>query len=783
MERWMQKSFTLAARASAWYSRLVAMETVQMVGRLVREFVLTALLARGVILGGWSPFGVAMTAAAVSQNSGYAAVMGAFVGSLLPETNLMGLTTAAAALMTLICGHVFEPWRERKVWLMPLLTAVCMASCTVVCLNQFTITLLAQWLFASVLAGLAVLGYRMALAPVESLRELQQPIGGLVVLTTLAMSLSDLTMAGVFSPARVIALFVVICIAYLYGDTTGTAVGVGMGACLDLAAGGAYFTCTYGITALVAGAFQGMRKRTFALVALVAGLSSSLLGAGNPFFLANVVETIGALLIFAGVPQQTLDRLHDWIFPDKPDPQVGLTRLKQRMGRYTAEASQAFHTLYLSMLSGAEYGKADKNAELRAVFDRAGQEICNRCPACHSCWQRDTLTAISAFREASVPMLRRGYAIGEDFPLPFRNRCAHFPELLRTVNDGLHGLQEREAFRQLCAQNRSLVARQYAGITDILKQMSGTAPHDLTALPHRERQVRAYVSAFGRLDNVAVYRDGHTRIRVELTGQEIGKIMQQKQGFTAGLSALLHCGLTEPEMIVDELGERLLLREQAPFRVVVSISQRKKEGESVSGDSGRWFVTEEGVACMLLADGMGTGEHAARDSRTLLGLMERFLRAGIAMEDAVCTIAPAFLMRADGMRGVTLDVLTVDLFTGVAHCLKCGAAPAYYCTNGCDQTAVFSNRTLPLGLTDRAEQAIPLMLQHGDVFAMVTDGVSDGQEDGWVKRLLHERRADSPKELAARLVMNAAARGSQDDLTAMVIRMEKRAFLLEENAS
>ena len=40
----------------------------------------------------------------------------------------------------------------------------------------------------------------------------------------------------------------------------------------------------------------------------------------------------------------------------------------------------------------------------------------------------------------------------------------------------------------------------------------------------------------------------------------------------------------------------------------------KKEGESVSGDRGTYFKTDAGALCVILSDGMGTGEDAAGES-------------------------------------------------------------------------------------------------------------------------------------------------------------------------
>lgn len=177
---------------------------------------------------------------------------------------------------------------------------------------------------------------------------------------------------------------------------------------------------------------------------------------------------------------------------------------------------------------------------------------------------------------------------------------------------------------------------------------------------------------------------------------------------------------------------------------------------------------------MLLADGMGSGAAAAQDSRSILSLMERFLRAGIPAADALRTIAPAFRLRSDGTRGVTLDALTLDLFTGKGECLKCGAAPSFLRTSGA--VTRLSGGNLPVGLSDdpAADQSVPLRMDHGDVFVLVSDGICDGTDDEWLRHLLHDRVSDTPKELAAKIVVSAAERGVNDDLTAVVVRLERR---------
>jgi stage II sporulation protein E len=446
--------------------------------------------------------------------------------------------------------------------------------------------------------------------------------------------------------------------------------------------------------------------------------------------------------------------------------------MRQSAKQYAGEAAQGFYEMYLAMLTGAQRGRFAADEDIHAIFDKAADRVCRSCAICGQCWQRDYIATLSALNDVSAPMLKRGRAEAGDFPRHFSDRCIRFPELLRSVNEALFTLRERQEYRKKCEENRSLVARQYAGVTGILRQVSAGLSQECVTQPARERQVRRYAAAFGKVDSVAVFRDGGHRLRVELAGPGIDAILREGEGFAAGLSALLSIGLSAPEKRSDELGVRLVMREKAPFRAVVGVAQRQKEGEKISGDTGRYFLTEEGVACLLLCDGMGTGEAAAHDSRMMLGLMERFLRAGVQPGDAIRTVAPAFRLQNDGRRFVTMDVLTLDLFSGRAESIKCGAAPSYLRTAG--GLTRLMNAALPVGLSeeDGAGDAVPLRLAHGDLFLMLSDGVTDGTDDRWVLDILQKNPHAGPKEIAAQLVAGASLRGAADDMTAMVLRLE-----------
>lgn len=764
--------------AAAWAAGLWKQEHLRTLITGVQRFVLCAVLAQGTILGGYMPFGLAMTAALMARGAGLSALGGLVCGVMLRGDGFHGGIYAAAALLVLCVMSVCAGLRvmsER--WFAPCVATFASAACTFVFLP-----LGAELTAPAVLTFLLVQGitfgvcwmYGAAFAPPRDENDWRRPVTLLVLTVTVLLSLSGINLFGVFAPARAGALLLVLAAAYLGGPAAGAAAGVAFGAAMDLNIGyGALFTCCYGLCALVAGLFHDSGRGWFSVCALGGGLCAAMLGVEHPLFIPLIAELFCAVLLFAALPPFVWEAIRRSLLPDTLMGEATSQRVRRLAGTCATEAAQAFYELYLAMLHGVSEGKAAGDRNIRAVFDYASDHVCKNCMLCTQCWQRDYVSTLAALNDVTQPMLQRGRAEMSDFPYHFAARCARLPELMRAINSALFALRERESLRRQQEENQSLLARQYAGITDILRQLGAEVTQDETAQPLMERQVRRYAAAFGWIDRVCAVRDSQGRLTVELYGEGIDDIMKQGDGFSAGLSALLGVTLTAPEKKKGSQGIHVEMHERAPYRAVVGIGRQQKEGASVSGDNACYFLTDTGTACLLLSDGMGSGAAASRDSRMLITSLERFLRAGISVGDALHAVSPALRLRSDGMRFTTLDAFTLDLFSGRAENLKCGAAPTYMRLNG--RWTILPGTALPIGLAEEDElgDAVPLQMNDGDIVVLLSDGVTDGTDDKWVRQLLIAHAGDSPKEIAAQLVNEAKGRGHDDDRTVMVMKIEK----------
>lgn len=201
---------------------------------------------------------------------------------------------------------------------------------------------------------------------------------------------------------------------------------------------------------------------------------------------------------------------------------------------------------------------------------------------------------------------------------------------------------------------------------------------------------------------------------------------------------------------------------ERPYRIGAVL--RPKAGETVCGDSVASFESGDGLLCLLLSDGSGSGEGARRESALTVRLLRQFLEAGIHAEAALKTLNAALALRSEETGAFsTIDLMTVALSTGETALYKYGAAPTYVKKGG--SVRRITGHALPAGL--RESPADPdvtrLTLKPGSFAVMISDGVADAMEDDWLQDLLAGWEGEDPQTLAGLVMQTALRRGAPED--------------------
>lgn len=228
-----------------------------------------------------------------------------------------------------------------------------------------------------------------------------------------------------------------------------------------------------------------------------------------------------------------------------------------------------------------------------------------------------------------------------------------------------------------------------------------------------------------------------------------------------------------PKYIAKE-GSVIYLAEETNFQVLAGTASRKKGMEEVSGDNFGYMDLPDGQMLFGLSDGAGSGAEANGKSATLLELVEQFLEGGIGCENALRLINSVMSMDLKGNHA-TADMGILDLYSGVCHFVKMGAAATFIRRD--TWVEIISCRNLPMGVVEstKMEQTVR-KLYDGDFIVMVTDGLLDSLEGADKERILSDAIASyqgsNPKDLADRLLALADnSEKRRDDAMALVLAL------------
>ena len=213
-------------------------------------------------------------------------------------------------------------------------------------------------------------------------------------------------------------------------------------------------------------------------------------------------------------------------------------------------------------------------------------------------------------------------------------------------------------------------------------------------------------------------------------------------------------------------------------RLSASVVRRRvtARDESVCGDSVTVFKNKDDRFFAFLSDGMGSGSAASAVSKIAVGFLGNMLGIGKLTPELIEMLNGFLCARIQknvAECSATLDLFELDLMNGKSVFYKCGAAPSYVYRRG--RLFKLRSETMPIGILNEVDsKKTVLELTRGDVVVMVSDGVTGEEgECPWLFDLLVQNLPGRSLERTAELVVKyAAASGSVDDITVLLIRVE-----------
>lgn len=727
---------------------------------------------------GGAPFGIALVAAAGTAWSGLSALAGAAGGYLLGGGLGWGIRYVAASVLTFTTAYVFQEFNfASRPFFMPFAAALITALTAFLgsfSLSGATAPEAAALVLETVLAFAGSYFFRIAFekkADLSERGEIRRSVSVTVLAACALMALVPWKIFDLVSVGRTFALIVLMASALKGGMLTGAAAGTVLGITTDLASGGScFYAMTYAFSGLLAGVFSRHSRLVFTLSFVLASALAVTCAWNESISTAALFETFAASVIFILLPTRFLSLIG--MFLHDAEHGSGERDLRRFVAHKVKSLGEAYGELY-GIVERSLSDKSNDN-DVARVFDRAADRVCIHCVNKNRCWNEDYLDTLSALNDATKAMCQNGSLSAEDIPGFFRSRCTDLSSFIQAVNSELRAQNYRRELKARLAERSAVAWEQYADMSRLLSsvadELGSVNGSDLLA----EQRLLRYLRSLEIDAEVSVYRDGRGRLRATMESGSLAPLTADP-GYLNKLSDILGVRVCLPQG-AESSDARLVVLEAEPLAVSVGIAALKKRGERVSGDKGSYFKTDSGVLCVILSDGMGSGDEAAKDSAQVVAILEKFLRSGADGAAAMKVLNSALLLRSGEDWGfATVDLMCIDLFSGETCFYKYGAAPSYVRSGRTVRR--IKGETLAAGLSlggGNAPDVVRMKLQPGSTAIIASDGVIADGEDEWVKNILL-RGGDDMKSLAKSTLREAEQLyGSGDDMTVVTVRVEER---------
>ncbi len=745
----------------------------------VLNFVLGLLLSAIPLFGGSGPFAISFVACAAAGISGLMAAVGGALGYLAFFGFQEGIKSVAALVLVYTASYVFQDAKiSRRAFFMPSITAFFTLLTSF--LGYYTAEagtyMILPLLGETILSYGCAWFYREAMqtdTPMSEAAEMRRGVALLLLFASVLMALSGAVILDVISLGRVLSVLLVLTASARGGALSGVAVGIVLGGAMDaVSAQPIFYTAAYAISALISGIFSRRGRLLFLLSYILCGALCVVLCAATKLRVELLYENFTASVIFLVLPNSLLNQVGALLKSSQSS--TGESGLRRYTARRVRQMAEAFSDLYTTVDSTLSLRCNEEN--ITQVFDRAADHVCCKCKNKNDCWNGSYLDTLSVFNDVSTLIGTNGLLRREDLPQHFLERCLKPDELVSAVNGELRGQMYRRQYYSRMRENSAAAYAQYQDLSEILAGVSEELMNAYGPDPLAQRRLTRYLSAMDIEADVSVFRDRSGRLHILLESAKLKRLMDEP-GSLERLSEVVGVRLCRPNSSDERAEGRVTLLEAEPLSVSVGVASMKKEGEAVSGDRGTYFKTEQGVLCILLSDGMGSGESAAKESVAAIRILERFLRTGIEPMLAMKMLNSVMLLKnCDEWGFATVDLLCIDLFSGSAAFYKYGAAPSY--VKSTRQIRRVRSETLAAGLsvgTAAVPDVVKMRLHPGNIALIASDGVLAENNDSWIRKLLSDADTDNMKLLARETLKTALKQyGASDDMTVLAVRVEKR---------
>ncbi len=731
--------------------------------------------SRAVVFERLMPFGLSFLAGS-SLTFTPAAAIGVFLGYFFPAVSNNGFGYIAALFgivaIKLLLGN-YKKLVDNPVFL----TAIALVSnllTAVISLRSLETTVI-DVITESVLCAMGTFFMAKSFALISRFQSGLLPDE----LTTLLISLSVLILGfnnlqfNEISLGRILGVLLILTSAKYGGIISGAVSGIAVALTVTLSNVSGNIGIAFAFAGLMAGIFASLGKYAQVIVLVIFSFIGAVTVRDTMLVSRTVIEAALGSALFLTLPRKAGIVLGK-VFSSSPKISVP-SGFKKSLTMRLELASRALRDVSETVEQVSSELAKINSPDFNTVISYIERDACAGCKLRVHCWENkksDTLNAILEMTKA----IKQGETSPENAAPPeFKGRCMRVSQIANVTYKRYSDYASHIAAENRIDEVRSVVSDQFDGISDMLYDLSRDFNNDEKFDNSAAENAAAALKNLDiRVSEACSRIDKFGRMTLEFKLLKTPDLVINKLQVMKMLSIVCERDFDVPT--VREIGGDvyIVLNEHAAISVDIGVEQITASGSNMCGDAYKYFLDGKGHFIMILSDGMGTGGRAAVDGAMASGLMARLLKAGFGYDCSLKILNSSMLFKSTDESLATVDIVSIDLFTGQTELYKAGAAPTIIRRSG--KTGKAQSTSLPAGiLRDIGFDRAIIKCKVGDIIVLMSDGATGNGTD-WIRAEIEAWTDGSAQNLAEKLCESAKRRRNdnhEDDITVMTAILNK----------
>ncbi len=423
--------------------------------------------------------------------------------------------------------------------------------------------------------------------------------------------------------------------------------------------------------------------------------------------------------------------------------------------------------------------------DISNLIDEVACKICNNCNMQVFCWKKNFYSTYQSIFAILNMYEKTGQVEEQSISKDFINNCININQFIDVLNRTFEIYKLNLAWKNKVIESRDLVGKQLAGISNVMYDLSKNLCEDMLFKENYEAKIKYALKNSGiETKNVIITENNKGKLEVLLKVEPCYIPNKCTKTIIPLVNEVLGRKMYKPcyECIITKEDNKSIcsinLVEEKEFRISSYAITASKNNSDQSGDSHSFLTLPDGTYLLALSDGMGSGKSAKMESTATIELLEEFLQAGFSKDLAINMINSVLFLKSSKDTFATLDMCTIDLYTGFCEILKIGAVSTLILHN--NKVDIIKSNSLPVGVLNNIEPEIrKKKLSKGDIIVMYTDGVIDStntivNKESWIANILLENKSTNPEDIANAIFEKTKENyknNIKDDITILVARI------------